>query len=114
MYHFAAIESDAGGFTPRGFRFDGQDHHYSTFKTWSDLFDPYNIHIFRRGHTGVDIGPLKDGRVALFGLVPDSQRYFDFHHSDNDRFENVNKRELELGAATVTSLVYLIDSYLTD
>ena len=112
MYHFAAIESDAGGFTPRGFRFDGQDHHYSTFKTWSDLFDPYNIHIFRRGHTGVDIGPLKDGRVALFGLVPDSQRYFDFHHSDNDRFENVNKRELELGAATVASLVYLIDSHL--
>lgn len=112
MYHFAAIESDAGGFTPRGFRFDGQDHQYSTFKSWSNLFDPYNIHIFRRGHTGVDIGPLKDGRVALFGLVPDGQRYFDFHHSDNDRFENVNKRELELGAATVTSLVYLIDSHL--
>ena len=112
MYHFAAIESDAGGFTPRGFRFDGQDHHYAEFKSWGDLFDPYNIHIFRRGHTGVDIGPLKDGRVALFGLVPDNQRYFDFHHSDNDRFENVNKRELELGAATVASLVYLIDSHL--
>ena len=65
--------------------------------------------MFRRGFSGVDIRPLKDDRVALFGLVPDSQRYFDVHHSNNDIFENVHKRELELGAATVASLVYLID-----
>lgn len=112
VYHFAAIESDAGGFSPRGFRFDGSDEQYEIFKTFEGLLEPYNLHVFRRGHTGVDIGPLKDGRVALFGLVPDGQRYFDYHHSNNDIFENVNRRELELGAASITCLVYLIDKHL--
>ena len=109
MVHFAAIESDAGGFTPRGFRLEGSDAQMAFFSSLEPLFEPYEIHVFRRGFSGVDIRPLKDDRVALFGLVPDSQRYFDVHHSNNDIFENVHKRELELGAATVASLVYLID-----
>ena len=109
MVHFAAIESDAGGFTPRGFRLEGSDAQMAFFSSLEPLFEPYEIHVFRRGFSGVDIRPLKDDRVALFGLVPDSQRYFDVHHSNNDIFENVHKRELELGAATVASLAYLID-----
>ena len=109
-YHFAAIESDAGGFVPRGFRLDGTDAQLVWLKDQAPLFDPYDLHYFRGGGSGVDIGPLKDGRVALIGLVPDSQRYFDYHHSDQDTWENVNKRELELGAASVAALVYLIDN----
>jgi hypothetical protein len=31
------------------------------------------------------------------GLKPDSQRYFDYHHAANDKFDAINKRELELG-----------------
>ena len=57
----------------------------------------------------MDLRPLKDDRIALFGLNVDGQRYFDYHHTNNDRFENVNKRELELGAAAMTALVYLLD-----
>jgi hypothetical protein len=63
------------------------------------------------GGSGADIGPLKDKDIVLAGLSPDSQRYFDHHHASNDTFDTVNKRELELGAATMTSLVYLIDKY---
>ncbi|MCB0762241.1 MAG: M28 family peptidase [Flavobacteriales bacterium] len=109
MNHYAAIESDAGGFTPRGFRLQGNDEQYEVMKTWQPLFEPYNVHLFKRGFSGVDIGPLKNDTTALFGLVPDGQRYFDYHHSNRDTFENVNKRELELGAATIASLVYLVD-----
>ena len=43
------------------------------------------------------------------GLKPDSQRYFDYHHASNDTFDAVNKRELELGAATMAALMYLMD-----
>lgn len=111
MNHIAAIESDAGGFTPRGFRIDANDDQVSRFKSWSKLFEPYEIHSFLEGHGGVDIGPLKDGKVALIGLSPDSQRYFDYHHSDRDIFENVHRRELELGAGTVAALTWLIDQY---
>jgi carboxypeptidase Q len=108
--HVAAIESDSGGFTPRGYSMEGTDHQYATVKGWQDLLEPYNLHLFRRGWSGVDIRPLKNDRVALFGLIPDSQRYFDFHHSRNDVFEQVHKRELELGASSIAALIYLLDS----
>ncbi len=109
--HIFALESDAGGFTPRGFSFDSSDADFERVEAWKNVFEPYNIHLFAQGGSGADIGPLKNDRIVLAGLRPDSQRYFDHHHSDNDRFEHVNKRELELGAAAMASLVYLFDSY---
>ncbi|MCJ7466906.1 MAG: M20/M25/M40 family metallo-hydrolase [Maribacter sp.] len=109
--HIFALESDAGGFTPRGFSFECSDAKFEQMQKWSDLFAPYLIHLFIKGHSGADIGPLKNDDIVMAGLLPDSQRYFDYHHAENDIFENVNKRELELGAATMASLVYLFDKY---
>lgn len=114
--HAAAIESDRGGFTPRGFSFDGVEEVRNPMlkmvEQWKELFEPFNLHHFDYGFGGVDIGLLRNQNVPLIGFVPDSQRYFDFHHAKNDLFEGVNKRELELGAASITSLVYLLDKYL--
>ncbi|MFC2159068.1 peptidase M28 family protein, partial [Acidobacteriota bacterium] len=56
---------------------------------------------------GVDIGPLASGGTLLVGLIPDSQRYFDVHHSGKDVLESVNRRELELGAVAMALLAYL-------
>ena len=109
--HVFALESDSGGFTPRGFSFDCSDANFNQVLQWKDLFKPYLIHYFEKGYGGADIGPLKTDAVVLAGLRPDSQRYFDHHHASNDTFEHVNKRELELGAATMTSLIYLFDKY---
>jgi len=109
--HVMAFESDRGGFTPRGFSVDGSAQQLQAIKSFEPLFKPYNIHIFRKGYGGVDIGPLRDGKICLVGLLPDSQRYFDFHHARTDTWENVNKRELELGAASVASLIFLVDKY---
>ena len=112
--HVAAIESDRGGFSPRGFSCDGDQKHIKLIQSFSDLFKPYELHKFEKGYGGVDIGPLKDEfeEIPLFGFIPDSQRYFDFHHNENDVFENVNKRELELGAASMAAFVYLLDKNL--
>ena len=109
--HVFALESDSGGFTPRGFSFDCSDANFNQVLTWKPLFKPYLIHYFENGHGGADIGPLKTEQNVIVGLRPDSQRYFDYHHASNDRFDAVNKRELELGAATMTSLMYLFDKY---
>ena len=109
--HIFALESDAGGFTPRGFSFEADDAQFAQIQSWKPLFKPYLIHYFERGGSGADIGPLKKGDIVLAGLRPDSQRYFDHHHAATDTFEHVNKRELELGAATMTSLIYLVDKY---
>lgn len=109
--HIFALESDSGGFTPRGFSFDSSDANLERVLKWKSLFDPYLVHVFEKGYSGADIGPLKDQQIVMAGLVPDSQRYFDHHHAQNDTFEHVNKRELELGAAAMASLVYLFDKY---
>ena len=111
--HIFALESDSGGFTPRGFSFDCSDEVFNKVLEWSSLFKPYLIHYFEKGGSGADIGPLKGNADVLAGLEPDSQRYFDYHHASNDTFDAINKRELELGAATMTALVYLFDKYGT-
>lgn len=111
--HIFALESDSGGFTPRGFSFDCNDAVFHKVLGWKGLFKPYLIHYFEQGGSGADIGPLKSDGIVLAGLRPDSQRYFDYHHAASDTFDAVNKRELELGAATMASLVYLFDTYGT-
>lgn len=112
--HVFALESDAGGFTPRGFSITSTDTQFDKITSWKKLFEPYLIHYFEKGGGGADISPLEGGNTVLAGLRPDSQRYFDHHHAANDTFEHVNKRELELGAATMTSLIYLVDKYGLD
>ncbi|PCJ98415.1 MAG: peptidase M28 family protein [Flavobacteriaceae bacterium] len=109
--HVFALESDSGGFTPRGFSFDCSDANLERVTSWKKLFEPYLVHLFIKGYSGADIGPLKNDDIVLAGLLPDSQRYFDHHHAENDTFEHINKRELELGAASMASLVYLFDKY---
>jgi hypothetical protein len=109
--HFAAMESDRGGFSPRGFHIDGDEMYIEHLRSYLPLFEPYLVHVIQRGYGGVDINPLRSPTTPLIGVVPDSQRYFDVHHTANDVFENVNRRELELGAAGMASLVYLIDKY---
>ena len=113
LRHVAAMESDAGGFVPRGVRMDAPDEGVAMVRGWAETLEPYNLHYFGRGGAGVDIGPLKslEPRPLLMGLVPDGQRYFDLHHSSQDVWENVHKRELELGAATCASMVLMLDRH---
>jgi len=109
--HIAAMESDRGGFIPRGFTMTTTDTNYETISSWMSLFEPYQANIFLRGGGGADIRPLGAQNTTLIGLYPDSQRYFDLHHSANDTFDKINKRELELGAAAIASMIYLIDTH---
>ena len=113
-FHLAAIESDAGGFTPRGFSADGHaDVFTKKFKKVIEclpLLEPYGLYL-SKGGSGADISPLKSQKGLLIGFRPDSQRYFDYHHTAIDNIDAVNKRELELGAASITSLLYLIDQH---
>jgi len=113
--HVAAIESDRGGFTPRGFSYEAQGPAGSSAQQFLNRFEealaPYQLQLITAEGSGADVGKLHSTGAALFGFLPDSQRYFDVHHAETDRFENVHKRELELGAAAVASLSYLLCQY---
>lgn len=109
--HLFAIESDAGGFTPRGVAFEMSDEKRNLVKSWSALFLPYGIYDFNESYSGTDVAPLNRIGVATAALIPDSQRYFDIHHTPEDTFEKVNRREMLLGASTMAQLIYMIDKY---
>jgi carboxypeptidase Q len=110
--HIFALESDEGGFTPRGFGVTMSQELLNKLRSWLPLLMPYGISEINQGGGGSDIGPLnRDLGTPLAGLQPDSQRYFDIHHARSDVFESVNKRELELGAVSMAALIYLVDKY---
>jgi carboxypeptidase Q len=113
--HIVAIESDRGGFAPRGFSCEGIEPALTLclakLKEWKNYFAPYFIHLFEKGGSGVDVSRLKDQGVALLGFIPDSQRYFDVHHAAEDNFNNVNKRELEMGCGAIAALVWLFSEH---
>jgi len=111
--HIFALESDAGGFTPRAIGISATSpEQFKKMQQWASLLKPYGTEI-TAGGGGADIVPLKNvnASIVLAGLVPDSQRYFDLHHAKTDVFENVNKRELLLGAVNMAAIVYLVDQY---
>ena len=110
--HIMAIEADRGGFTPQGFSIDATDEQIARIKSWKPLLLPYGIWSIEKGGSGVDVRDLKDLGIPLLGLVPDSQRYFDYHHCANDTFDKVNVRELQLGAAAMAALVWIADNKL--
>ncbi len=112
--HIAAIESDRGGFTPRGFTVPTQPKAKAKVQSWKPLLEPYGLSDFSQEGGGADISPLAPQGVPLMGYLPDSQRYFNFHHTAEDTFDKVDKRELELGAAAMAAIIYLIDRYGLD
>lgn len=109
--HILAIESDAGGFSPRGIGLEMPEANKEKIRYFRKLFLPYGVYDFEHEEGGTDISPLAKQHVPLAGLLPDSQRYFDVHHTNNDVFEAVNHRELELGAVALTQLAYLVSEY---
>ncbi|MDR6461797.1 M28 family peptidase [Chryseobacterium sediminis] len=107
--HLFAIETDAGGFSPRGISLEMDDPQRNQIKSWVNLFLPYGVYNFEGKYSGSDIAPLHELGVPTAELVPDPQRYFDIHHTEEDTFEKVNRRELLLGSAVMTQLIYMID-----
>lgn len=107
--HLFAIESDAGGFSPRGISLEMNAPQRNQIKSWVNLFLPYGVYNFEGKYSGSDIAPLHEMGVPTAELVPDPQRYFDIHHTEEDTFEKVNRRELLLGSAVMTQLIYMID-----
>jgi carboxypeptidase Q len=111
--HLFALESDRGGFLPIGFDIVGSVEQIAKVQSMATVLDAFQLYKFEKGYGGVDINPLLEyyPNMLQMGLAISSQRYFDYHHAESDVFENVNKRELELGCAASASMLYLVDQY---
>ena len=109
--HVLAIESDAGGFTPRGISMVAPDSIIDKIKAFRSYLEPYGIHQFSQTGGGADIGQLYKEGLVMIGLRPDGHRYFEIHHAETDNFSSVNVRELEMGSATMAAVIYVMDKY---
>jgi hypothetical protein len=109
--HVAVIESDAGGFMPRGFRIETTAAAMSQFVKWSNWFKPYKVDNIALQQRGVDLVPMKGLATALISLDCDDSRLFDIHHSALDTYDKINPREVAMGAAAMAAMVALISKY---
>jgi len=110
--HIAAMESDRGVLTPRAVAIACDSQRYKNALKWEPLFESYNLKM-TKGGGGVDIGPLRklNPEIVFLTVIPDDQRYFRYHHSAFDRFEEVDRREMQSGSAMMAALIYLFDHY---
>lgn len=105
----AGMESDDGGFTPRAFSVSGKESDMGFYRQWLGFLQPNGIERLNAGgEGGADVGPLGEIGAVLIGLEPDNQRYFDFHHTQRDRLENVHPREIQMGANAMATLAWLL------
>ncbi|WP_312509844.1 M28 family peptidase [Chryseobacterium culicis] len=107
--HVFALGTDAGGYSPRGFSLDMSPQRRRLVYPWKEYFIPYGVYDFDQTEAIQDISPLKKLDIPLAELVVDTQRYFDYHHSEQDTFDKINKRELLLGAVAITQLIFMVD-----
>lgn len=107
--HIFALGTDAGGYSPRGFSLDMSPQRRRLVSPWKEYFLPYGVYDFDQTEAIQDISPLKKLDIPLAELVVDTQRYFDYHHSEQDTFDKVNKRELLLGAVAITQMIFMVD-----
>jgi carboxypeptidase Q len=109
--HIFAVETDNGGFAPTGFNLGStQGSVHERALRWRPLFEPWGVWAFTKGSGGADVNALMLQGATVAGLTPDSQRYFDYHHSATDSIDKVNPRELHLGAGALASLIWLVDT----
>jgi len=105
--HIAAVESDEGGFVPRGFGISDTAA-YKKISPWAPLLGSFDADHIELGGGAADISPLAQKGVPLIALSVNTDRYFDAHHSENDNLGAVNERELALGAAAMAILTYVL------
>ena len=110
VHHWVALESDGGAGLPRGFGVGASDEWLEKVKALKPYFVPYGLHEFAKGGGGADLSPLRGYDKVFIGFRPDSQRYFDFHHSARDRIDAIHPRSLEMGSASIAALFYLLDT----
>jgi len=104
-----AVESDSGGFSPRGFSVESkQERAVARIADIASLLAPIGATRVRAGHSGADVGPMEPGGVPLVGLEVDNRAYFDYHHSAADTLDKVDPQQLADDVAAVAVLAYVV------
>ncbi|MCH8852432.1 MAG: M20/M25/M40 family metallo-hydrolase, partial [Planctomycetes bacterium] len=111
--HVAAIESDSGMFRPTGFGLECKDEARQAvaaeqMRDILSLFSRFDATALSLGHSGADVGQMKDAGVVLLGHRVDGSKYFYYHHSPADTLDKVDPVELSQNVAVLATLAYVL------
>lgn len=111
--HVAAIESDGGGFSPRGFimaaRADVAPRAKRRLEDLLSLLRPLQSHTLVVGDwSGTDVLPMMPAGVPTFELLSANKTYFDIHHTDADTLDKVDPAELSEAVAAMAVFAYVL------
>ena len=106
--HVLALESDRGGFTPRGFTTNANARTLEILRDAAAPLAPIGAGEVSPGGGGADISVLAASGVPLVGFLPDGARYFDYHHTASDTLDKVSPREINAGAGAIAVLAHAI------
>lgn len=116
--HVLALESDSGGFAPRGFEVQVKDaaarpRVLERIAAIGALLESFGASRVREGGSGTDVGPLVEAGVPGLGLSVEGRTYFDIHHTEADTLDKVNPQHLADNVAAVAVLAYLVADWPT-
>lgn len=106
--HVMALESDSGGFAPRGISVEGSEQAAAHVRDIIQLLAPIGATEVTTGHSGADLIPLVRAGVPSLGFMVDTSRYFDYHHTDADTLDKVVPEDLARNVAAVATMAYVI------
>ncbi len=61
----------------------------------------------RKDGAGSDVAPLIEQGTPWFALAQDGTTYFDFHHTDNDTLDKIDKASIDQNVAAWSALLWL-------
>ncbi|TMQ14891.1 MAG: M20/M25/M40 family metallo-hydrolase [Deltaproteobacteria bacterium] len=107
-----AVESDSGGFAPRGFSVqtkpEVRDRVKARVADIAALLRLISATRVTAGHGGADIEPMGPAGVPMVGLDTDGRTYFDIHHTEADTLDKVDPQALADDVAAVAALAYVV------
>lgn len=135
--HVAAIEMDGGAEKPTGFGFGSggpgggrrralppgaptpapeappatpatTDAAFARVVEIGKLLEPIQAGAIRRGGGGSDIGPLMQAGVPGFGMATVGTHYFDWHHTDADTFDKINRQDFKNCSAALAVMSFVL------
>jgi carboxypeptidase Q len=104
--HVAALEADGGAGRPQGFTVTAGDGGVAQVARLAAPLAMLGAAGVSAGGGGSDLEPLRAAGVPVLGLVQESSRYFDWHHSAADTFDKVVPAELAASAAAVAVMAW--------
>lgn len=108
-----ALESDSGGFAPRGFTLQAKDAEgmHRARARMADIISlvkDLGVTKLVENFSGTDVEPMVESGVVAGELVTDGRTYFDIHHTDADTLDKVDPQELADDVAVVALVAFIV------